>query len=229
MEDYIIIAVIGAFAAADITVFGQFMISQPLIATTIAGFLLGDPENALLIGMVMQLMWLKLVPAGGAVYLNGNLGSLTAFCVFHLAQSKIGAPLHSILFISLIYGILASYLIGTATLLQRNINLKIVKLLPEKIQAGNFMQFQFAHIAGSLYTAASGGFIVLAGSVTGSLILRIIPAGAYFSMTEYAEFGIFALLGIGFGTVLSMVWERKAMIYPVFGIITGFILFLFLK
>ena len=221
MEEYFIIVAAGLFVAADITVFGQFMISQPLVSTFAAGVLLGYPEAALTIGIIMQCMWMKLVPAGGSVYLNGNLGSLAAFSVYALTRETLRVPEDSLIFCCLIYGIVSSYFFGLATVLQRKANQHFLPRVHEMVKNERFLQFQAVHFLGVLSTGIGGGVLVLLMSLFGTLLLSLLGESFYFTITGYSKFGTAALLGTGFGTMLSMIWERQALKFPAMGILAG--------
>jgi mannose/fructose/N-acetylgalactosamine-specific phosphotransferase system component IIC len=57
---------LGGWVAVDGTAAGQFMISRPLVAGTITGFVLGDPWTGALVGGVLELLHLGALPVGGA-------------------------------------------------------------------------------------------------------------------------------------------------------------------
>ncbi len=60
------LALLGGILALDATSVGQFMISRPLVAGTLAGWWLGDPAVGLEIGAILELFHLAGLPAGGS-------------------------------------------------------------------------------------------------------------------------------------------------------------------
>ena len=56
---------LAALLAVEGTSVGQFMISRPLVAGFLAGFLVGDAAQGLLIGGLLELYYLPAVPIGG--------------------------------------------------------------------------------------------------------------------------------------------------------------------
>ena len=60
------LALLGGLLALDATSVGQFMISRPLVAGTLAGWWLGDPAVGLEVGAILELFHLAGVPAGGS-------------------------------------------------------------------------------------------------------------------------------------------------------------------
>jgi len=221
MNDYIIIAVLGAIVAIDTTTVGQFMISQPLVSSAAAGVLLGEPQSALFIGAVMQLMWLKLIPAGGAIYLNGNLGTLTAVGAFELTQADFPHSQDALLFTSVILGIIASYIFGYITVYHRRINTYFVALAQKALQKRQLSLFQAAHISGALSAGTGGALFLLIFVIISKYTIHNLPALYYVKGEPFFPFGLYALLGVGIGTVFSMVWIKKCWYYPFIGILCG--------
>ncbi|OIP63569.1 MAG: hypothetical protein CO150_05575 [Nitrospirae bacterium CG_4_9_14_3_um_filter_53_35] len=70
------IALIAGFAGLDRLAFGQFMISQPIVAAPLVGWLMGDFHTGLLIGVVLELFWLRGLPIGGHIPKDATLAAL---------------------------------------------------------------------------------------------------------------------------------------------------------
>ncbi len=60
------LVLIGAWAALDGTSVGQVMVSRPLVSATLAGSLLGDSATGLLVGIMLEGLYLGELPIGGA-------------------------------------------------------------------------------------------------------------------------------------------------------------------
>lgn len=228
MEEYIIIAAIGAIVAMDTTVAGQFMISQPIFASTITGYLLGNIESGLYIGLLMQLMWLKQIPAGGSIYLNGNLGSLTAVSVYEICAGNFQFSTEGLQFFVIIYGILTSYIYGFFTQLQRHINLAVIPAARFEILKNHFLRFQIFHLSGVIYTGLGGAFLVVIFVLIGQWIVQSLPSQLFILGNDFFPYGLYAIWGIGIGTVLSMIWLKKAWYYSAAGLIIGLVLIAFI-
>jgi mannose/fructose/N-acetylgalactosamine-specific phosphotransferase system component IIC len=71
-------AVAGAFIGLDRTAVGQFMISQPIVAAPLAGWMLGDATTGLLIGTTLELVWLLDMPVGAFVPADSTVASVVA-------------------------------------------------------------------------------------------------------------------------------------------------------
>ncbi|MFC1725824.1 PTS sugar transporter subunit IIC, partial [candidate division KSB1 bacterium] len=64
--------------ALDTTPFFQSMISQPLVVCSFFGFIWGDIYTGALLGVILELIWLKLIPIGGFISQQGNYGAFAA-------------------------------------------------------------------------------------------------------------------------------------------------------
>lgn len=79
------IALAGGFIGLDRTAAGQFMISQPIVAAPIAGWLLGDSVTGVTIGAVLELLWVLDMPVGTFVPADATLGAVSATAIAALA------------------------------------------------------------------------------------------------------------------------------------------------
>jgi PTS system mannose-specific IIC component len=79
------IAVAGGIIGLDRTAAGQFMISQPIIAAPITGWLLGDSLTGMIIGSVLELLWVLDMPVGTFVPADATLGAVSATAIAVLA------------------------------------------------------------------------------------------------------------------------------------------------
>jgi PTS system mannose-specific IIC component len=59
--------IVAVFTGLDRTALLQVLISRPLVAGPLVGWLLGVPENGLLIGALTELLWLGRLPVGAAI------------------------------------------------------------------------------------------------------------------------------------------------------------------
>lgn len=62
------LTILAAILAVEGTSVGQFMFSRPLVSASLAGGLLGDPAQGLMVGGLLELFFLPAVPIGGGRY-----------------------------------------------------------------------------------------------------------------------------------------------------------------
>lgn len=63
---WLAVAAVAGLAGADAASWPQAMVSRPLVAATVGGWLLGDPGAGLLAGVLLELLTLRHLPFGGA-------------------------------------------------------------------------------------------------------------------------------------------------------------------
>lgn len=71
-------SLLGGLLALDATGVGQFMVSRPLAAGLLAGWLAGDPVAGFLVGVVLEIYLLVAFPVGGARFPEGATGTVVA-------------------------------------------------------------------------------------------------------------------------------------------------------
>jgi mannose/fructose/N-acetylgalactosamine-specific phosphotransferase system component IIC len=75
-------SLLGGALALDATALGQFMLSRPMAAGLLAGWLAGDPMAGFVVGVVLEIYLLVAFPVGGARFPEGAtatvVGAVTA-------------------------------------------------------------------------------------------------------------------------------------------------------
>lgn len=61
------VCLLAILAGLDRTAALQMMLSRPLVVAPLAGWLLGAPQSGLLVGSVVELLWLGRLPVGAAI------------------------------------------------------------------------------------------------------------------------------------------------------------------
>jgi len=101
---------LGGLVALDGTALGQFMVSRPLVAATLAGAILGDATSGLVVGGVLELFYLSVLPVGGARFPEGGpaamVGAATAAAVPGMAGLVVGIA------VGLIWGAVGGHTVG---------------------------------------------------------------------------------------------------------------------
>jgi len=81
------VALLGGIIGLDRTAAGQFMISQPIVAGPLTGWLLGDVTAGVVIGATLELIWVLDLPVGSFVPADA-----TTCTVSSTAIAALGAP-----------------------------------------------------------------------------------------------------------------------------------------
>ena len=81
------IALIGGLIGLDRTAVGQFMISQPIVAAPLTGWMLGDPIAGIIIGVVLELIWVLDMPIGAFVPADATISAVSATAIAALGST----------------------------------------------------------------------------------------------------------------------------------------------
>ncbi|MBT8488351.1 MAG: hypothetical protein HKN72_14950 [Gemmatimonadetes bacterium] len=76
--DILRLGALGGLLGLDGTAVGQFMLSRPLVAGMLAGWVTGDVVQGTLIGAILELYLLVSVPSGGARFPEGATATVVA-------------------------------------------------------------------------------------------------------------------------------------------------------
>jgi mannose/fructose/N-acetylgalactosamine-specific phosphotransferase system component IIC len=80
------IALAGGVVGLDRTAAGQFMLSQPIVAGPLTGWLLGDTAAGTVIGATLELIWVLDLPIGTFVPANATVGTVSATAIAALGS-----------------------------------------------------------------------------------------------------------------------------------------------
>jgi mannose PTS system EIIC component len=96
--DLVWLALLGGWVATDSTSFGQFMVSRPLVAATLGGWVVGAPIAGAAIGIVLEAFQLNVLPVGAARYPEAGPAAVIAGATYPLADGAPGAMLMVVAF-----------------------------------------------------------------------------------------------------------------------------------
>ncbi len=162
------LAVLGGLLALDATSVGQFMVSRPLVAGTLAGWWLGDPAFGLEIGAIFELFHLAGVPAGGSRVPESGPASVVAVAVAMSAGGLAGLAL------GLVAGLAISEIGGMTVGLQRH----MVSRLFDRINAGSatVRKLTAGHLSSVLLDFVRGAVVTGVGLVVGGWLSGLLAS-----------------------------------------------------
>lgn len=79
---FLLLLLLGGVVAVDGTSLGQFMVSRPVVAATLAGWIVGAPAEGALVGLVLEAFQLTVLPVGAARYAEGGPAAVAAAAVY---------------------------------------------------------------------------------------------------------------------------------------------------
>ncbi|MBM4184781.1 MAG: PTS sugar transporter subunit IIC [Gemmatimonadetes bacterium] len=148
------LTLLGGVLALDATSVGQFMISRPLVAGALTGWVIGAPEAGVAVGAILELYLLVSYPTGGSRFPEGATASVVAAAAAHEGS---GGALALAVAVGLVWGQLAG---STVTWLRR-VNARLLPD-PEKGPA-TAARVVAAHLAAVLLDFARGAAVTIVG------------------------------------------------------------------
>ncbi|MGI9626649.1 MAG: PTS sugar transporter subunit IIC [Longimicrobiales bacterium] len=160
------LTVLAALLAVEGTSIGQFMVSRPLVAAGIAGMVLGNPEQGLIVGALRELFFLPAVPIGGGRYPEPGPAAVVAAYAASVAGGA-GAVAFGVFF-GLSFGLIGGWS-------QQKVRAVVTRLLPTSDDPGLGPRLAKAHLASVALDALRGGALAAFGMV---LVRSLVPVFA---------------------------------------------------
>lgn len=165
---------LGGLLGLDGTAMGQFMVSRPLVAGALTGWLLGNVPSGVAIGAVLELYLLVSFPTGGSRFPEASTATVVAVGAA-APFSDVGAfP------IAVALGLVWGHLGGASVSLQRTLN---TRLTPEAAEASSSSAVApgtvaARHALSVVIDFARGAVVTMAGVVIGRMVIGVL-AGAW--------------------------------------------------
>jgi mannose/fructose/N-acetylgalactosamine-specific phosphotransferase system component IIC len=161
-----LLSIVAGVLALDMTEALQVMVSQPLVAASIAGAVVGDVTLGLVVGTALQLVWLGILPVGGAPFPDSAVASVVGVGLAALLErggASAGWALASGVLVAIATGALGGRVVG----LLRRLNVRLSDLALSRAERGDPSGVRSAVLLGlscRLASAAALTALVLAAS-----------------------------------------------------------------
>ncbi len=232
----LIVALIGGIVDLDSTAVVQCMISQPIVAAPLTGLILGAMLGnyivglrlGLMVGVILQLVWIEQLPLGMNVPPDAALASVLSvalgFCAgfdYINEYSKREVCYTVALLVSVALGLLGRSL----DMFVRRINTNIDSIVNQKIEDNNFSSIRIGHL--------SGGVIIFVKAFIFCFLViwfGVEPVKYFTQMMSMTQSGGFIVVqgllpAVGFSVLASMCLKDKTEIKYFVGGILIFTLF----
>jgi hypothetical protein len=213
---YLLLALWGGVAAVDGTSWGQFMISRPLVAATVAGWIAGSPAAGAAVGVVLEAFHLTVLPVGAARYPEGGPPAAVAGAMFAMSDR-----LPSTLLAVLLFFLAWEWVGGETIRLMRQVNVRLLAPISGRPVAPGAVERRHLAAIGIDFTRGAG--LVLLGLPLLGLLLRWLP-GAWSLGERGAQVAVAAVLAGLIASSLRM-FGRRARLFVV-GAAAGLLLLL---
>ena len=217
----------GAALMMDTTATFQILVSQPIVACTIIGYLAGDPAMGLHIGLLLQLLWLSDLPVGATLVPAGNYAAIVGAAVAVELNKFFPEKYYLIVLAIVIYAMMLSYLGAKMTKLNRNWNTYFFNKAVHHVESGNTKAITLINYQALAIHFLIAFVLVISGITIGNLIIGLVTGGLDIAWNEKARFIEVALLGTGAGLTLSLFKRDEIKTFVVAGAIVALLFFLF--
>jgi mannose PTS system EIIC component len=213
---------LGVWTALDQSACLQILVSQPLVASWLGGWMVGDPGAGLALGVLLQGVWSRALPMGAsplpvvgpAAVVGGALAALcpgSRWALGPVLSVPEAFPLALVLALCLALGE------GARPFLQGIYRRRGLGRVERAAEHGDARGLQRAHLLGLLPTAGLGVFLVALGLVLGAGLLR----GAGSLPHADGRWVALPVLGVGIGQTTSLAVGRRAWIWGTAALAVG--------
>lgn len=207
---YCMAAVTSVLAGLDRTAVLQLMVSRPIVAAPLTGWLLGDGTTGLQIGALLELLWLGRIPVGASIPPDDTQVAIGSTClaITQYPGGGIPAPAFAVLclLVTLPFGRIGAYFDRLARRLNGTLWVRAERMLARE----NYGRLAWLHLQGVLHFGCASLLtfgVILAGGWVSLNILTPLLAGDLGSMLPWLRLGV-PLIGIS--ACLSTVNFRRA-------------------
>lgn len=205
----ILLSITGAVIFLDKYAFGEFGISQPLIAGTILGALFGNIDAGIFVGAMLQLIFLAGLPIGREIPPDGQSGGIIGVGSYLLLGAA-NAPEHA-LPAALLFALVGALVGGQTEIITRRFNETLHRhFLKSHRRLARY------HLLGLLTAFLRSLFLLLPFFVV-AYFLRIPPAFPGMSRNLLMTICI----SVGCANGLYLFFKKSKIVYIVVGALCG--------
>ena len=168
--DALPLALLGAMLGLDVVSFPQAMISRPIVAATVAGAFIGEPERGLLIGVVLELIALDTLPFGASRYPEWGSAGVVGGALYAAQPPGMYGALPAAMLAALLTASISGW---SMVVLRRSIGDKLTKCR-DRIEEGSREALMSLHLTGMSLDLLRGAAVTLAGMLIFSPLVRAI-------------------------------------------------------
>lgn len=218
-------ALLGALLELDEYFVGMTLLSQPLIAGGLAGFICGDPVTGIMIGGLVQLIWL-MPPVGAYVPPSPSAIAFSAAYIGIITSTVQPAEeKHALLMFALIAGASFGYFTGQMDIWNRQLNTRIMRAFEKKIEEGGeryaYLVQALAILAKYLRDVAGFLIIFMMGTPLVVKIYETLPD----QIVSGLQIAFWAVPMIGFAVLFEMFRTKQGSVFHGAVLLLAYLLF----
>jgi mannose/fructose/N-acetylgalactosamine-specific phosphotransferase system component IIC len=162
----LLLVVWGTLVALDLVSVPQAMISRPLVVGAVAGWLAGDVEAGLRVGVLLELFALDVLPIGAVRYPDYGPATVVGTALAAGAPWELGLGLSA--GVALVLAVIG----GWSLLAVRRLNARAIQRRAAALAAGESRAIRMLQYGGLLRDAARGALLTIAGLLVAWAVAR---------------------------------------------------------
>jgi mannose/fructose/N-acetylgalactosamine-specific phosphotransferase system component IIC len=159
----------GTLVGLDLVSVPQAMISRPLVAGTVAGWLVGDMEAGLRVGALLELFALDVLPIGAVRYPDYGPATIVAVALAANAPWELGIG------VSVGLALVLAAIGGWSLQVVRRANARAIQRRAAALAAGESGAIRRLQYGGLLRDAARGAVLTAVGLIVAKVLGRWMP------------------------------------------------------
>lgn len=224
-REIILVFALAGLASLDLTEVWQGMWSQPLVSGPLIGWLLGDWQKGLWIGVLLQLLWLGYVPLGVAVFPDPAIGGVIGSFAFLHFKAGLSFDFNKVTLLVLLFTLIFSYLSGWLTLKNRFWNVGLVHRVEKELESGkNRLNYYFS--LALLISFLRGALTGVAGFYLLVFLIDLFRTRLAPLPDRFFDFLVPALFGLGLASLFLFFGKLRNWPYLAGGLLLGAVFFL---
>ncbi len=221
MSEIFLLCAVGALLMLDNSAAFQILISQPMFASAILGWLGNDITLGLQLGFLLQLVWLSNMPVGAAIVPEGNFGSIAATIFALSAVQQFSEYENFIVFLSIAFALLCSFVGAKMVTFIRHWNQRLLQKLFKKLADNQAVRLGGVITLSLLFNAlVVFVFLLVLVLVALELLESVIPF-VPIDVNKIGHYAQVAILGAGLGLTLTLFREKRLRALYLIGLALG--------
>lgn len=173
-SDYLLGALIAVVAGLDRTAAFQFMVSRPIVCGPLTGWAIGEPMIGLMVGALIELLWLGRLPVGAAIPPDDTQVAVGATLLSASMQNAFAVSSTAVVLLSLLIAMPLGKIGQFFDRRVRYFNSRFVRQAERDLDEGHVARVPRQHLRGVLSFAFASLATVVVIVTAGSLIMTLL-------------------------------------------------------
>ncbi len=195
----------------DRTAAYQFMVSRPLVAAPLTGFLLGEPLVGLQAGALIELLWLGRLPVGAAIPPDDTQVAVAGTVLAVSAKNSFPAEGTAVILLCVLLALPLGKLGQFFDRLARNRNGRLLQVVEGQLAAGKLSGVENANLRGLANFALASVATYLTIVIPGWYLVQLFGPGVLAAMTRVDGWLFLAFPLVGTAILLRTINVSRAL------------------